>query len=362
MARAKKYLDVDVVTAARERIEHIYDLFDSRVVMFSGGKDSLAVLTLMREFHEREGLGKITAVFRHEEVINPSVVEFVETFRGLDWLDLHWFCLPALNSKFSLGRREPYIEWDPTREWVGVQPDWAITAKELGCPTDGSISQSSADDIISGYLNLKGKVAHITGIRASESLVRFRSVTQKLNENYISSIEGNTRSRVKLCKPIYDWEQDDVLKFLHETGAGWCPLYEAQDLASMGLRVSTALHVASAKKTDKLMAVEPEFYNRIIQVFPDMADQGRYWSEYDDKAISRRYAAKGFPGVREYVEDNMADEDKELAFKRITLWEQRNLTDPENYPVELLLKHVMNGILDHRLAGKYVNSKAERNK
>ena len=222
MPRAKKYLDVDVVTAARERVEHIYDLFDNTVVMFSGGKDSLACLTLIHDFHDKWDLGPITAVFRHEEVINPSVVEFVEGFRHLDWLNLYWFCLPSLNSKFSMGKRDSYVEWDPNREWVGEQPEWAITAEDLGLPTDGSFSQYNVDDVIAGYLGLKGKVAHITGVRASESLVRFRSVTQKLNENYISSIEGNASSRVKLCKPIYDWETEDVLKFLVDSDVEWC--------------------------------------------------------------------------------------------------------------------------------------------
>jgi hypothetical protein len=257
-----------------------------------------------------------------------------------------------------MGKRDPYIEWDPTRKWVGEQPEWAITADEMGLPIDGSMSQYSVDDFVANYLGLKGKVAHITGIRASESLVRFRSVTQKLNENYISSIEHNARSRVKLAKPIYDWEIEDVLKYLYDNDIEWCPLYDNQNLAGMGLRVSTAIHVAAAKKIDKMAAVEPVFWQSILDVFPEMADQARYWKDFDRDNVLLRYEGQGFEGVEAYIEENLTDEDKVQALERADLWRKRNATDPENYPIDLLLRNVVYGFLEHRLTGVYVNSRA----
>jgi hypothetical protein len=44
MPKYKRYLNIDVVTAARDRVRHIYDAFDSVAVCFSGGKDSLVAL------------------------------------------------------------------------------------------------------------------------------------------------------------------------------------------------------------------------------------------------------------------------------------------------------------------------------
>lgn len=358
MPRAKRYLDIDVVEAARERVAHIYDVFDRTVVMFSGGKDSLATLLLVKEYHEEHGLGPVDVAFRHEEVINPSVLKFVEGYRDQDWCNLYWFCLPMANGKFVLGQREKYTEWDPDREWVGEQPEWAITAADLGLPEGEEFNQNNVDDYIANHIAPKGKVAFITGVRAAESLVRFRSVTQKLNENYINSIEGNPKSRVKLCKPIYDWSQTDVLKFIYESGAEWCPVYDAQDIAGIGLRVSTALHVVAARKFKELAEIEPEFYQSIVDVFPEMQDQARYWDDFDQEAVIRDYKGKGFNGVIRYIRDHVPESSRALAMDRVRLWKGRWEKDPENYPIDLLLKNIAMGTIKQRMAGVYVNSKA----
>ena len=47
-----------------------------------------------------------------------------------------------------------------------------------------------------------GKVAIVNGIRADESIVRYRSVVNKITENYIAK---SFSPRATLCKPIYDW-------------------------------------------------------------------------------------------------------------------------------------------------------------
>jgi len=357
--RARWYQDYNVVTAGRERVRHIDDLFDHMVVQFSGGKDSLATLLLVKEMYEERGYGKVPVVFRHEEVINPSVLEFMETFRHYDWLDLHWMCISQKNSKFVLGRKETYTEWDTSgeREWVTQPPEWAIMGSELGIEDANVLDQNSLDDYIADYLFSSGKVAFVTGVRASESLVRFRSVTQKLNENYISSIEHNARSRVKLCKPIYDWSQDDVFKFMIESGEQYCPLYDAQELAGMGLRVSTALHVVASKKLDKLAVVEPEFFQTIVNVFPEMQDQERYWGQFDQDAIIRPYKGKGWNGVMRYIKENVPESNQRLAYERVKLWRGRHENAPEDYPIDLLLRTIAFGTIKQRMAGVYVNSK-----
>lgn len=81
MSRIRRYLKEDVLTMARQRIRHVYDIFDNVVVMFSGGKDSMVCIHLVRELHEERGLGPVRAVFRDEELIPDSVIETVDRYR-----------------------------------------------------------------------------------------------------------------------------------------------------------------------------------------------------------------------------------------------------------------------------------------
>lgn len=361
MVRAKSYIELDVLTAARQRLRHVFDIFDSVVVMFSGGKDSMACVHLAKEVHEEYGLGPVEIIFRDEEIINPSVLDFVDSYRQKDWVNLRWYCLPSLNHRFILGQKLRYVEWGPGREWMRPMPEWAISADEVGISATEVLTEHNMDDYLAQPY--PGKVAFITGVRAAESLVRFRSVTQKLNENYIGSIEGNPRSRVKLCKPIYDWQQNDCLKYLlHTVAEPICPIYDAQELAGVGLRVSTPLHTVAAKKFDKVRLVEPDFYEQIMRIFPEMAVQERYWSEFDQKAMMAEYQEddpESYAGIFRYIDEHFTGSERERSMERVELWRGRRERDPDNYPIKQLLQEIAFGTSKRRLAGVYTQSKGE---
>ena len=82
------FLDINCVDAARQRIRHVYDRFDTVAVQFSGGKDSTACLYLAKEVHEERGLGPVKVIFRDEEMISPAIEEYVNKVANYDWLDM----------------------------------------------------------------------------------------------------------------------------------------------------------------------------------------------------------------------------------------------------------------------------------
>lgn len=339
MPRIRRYIETDVVTEARTRIRHIFEVFDSVAVCFSGGKDSLTCLHLSWQVAQELGRDHVDVIFRDEELIPDAVINFVDAYRRKPWVRMRWFAIPLEGDKFVLGKRCTYVQWDRDRPWVREPPPWSIRLPDEEYQV---CSQYTADEICAR--GLPGSVAFITGIRAAESLVRYRSVVNKLHENYICTPVGSTpKARVKVAKPIYDWSENDIFKWLGENRIRWCPQYDAQHLAGLNLRVSTPLHAECSKRIGKLRAVDPEFYDRVLAVFPEMALQDRYWNDYDGERIRRQYA-DGFPGCRRYVTEQIEDpEQAATARKRIAEFEVLHRNDPEAYPADHLLKALISG-------------------
>jgi predicted phosphoadenosine phosphosulfate sulfurtransferase len=342
MARYKGYIDNDVLTEAKIRIRHIYNTHDTIVVLFSGGKDSLVLLHLIWEIAQERGLKKIPVVFRDEEIIPDEVINFVNGYRKKEWIEMYWFAVELINEVVVLGDRKKYIAWDKNREWVRPMPTWAINNDAIG-------DQHELDDVIAE--NFKGKVAFCLGVRADESLVRYRSLVGKLNDNYINrSQDAPKTSRVWLCKPIFDWSENDVLKYIMNTGIKLCPVYQMQALAGQRLRVSTPLHSESGKSMfgkQRLRKIHPDFYNRILKIFPDMAIHERYYKDYDAKSVMKKYLDKGLEGIKQYIEDQNYDPYlKQLAIKKFLAFSSCHRSYPNKYPLDLMMSSLVKGNID----------------
>lgn len=343
MARFKLYLDKDVVTAAHERVSHIYDIFDNVLVMFSGGKDSLATLEVTRQEAERRGRLPLDVVFLDEEIIPPHVVDTVMHFREQDWVRMHWLTVPLKNQKYVLGTVEDVVMWDENREHVRERPEWGITGEP------GKIyRQHEMDNFVAHVTGLRGRLAFMLGIRAAESLIRFRSVVNKLNENYICA---STYARVKLCKPIYDWLDDDIFKYCHELGLPLSEVYRAQWLAGDRMRVATPLH-AEARHQNKIARWAPEYVEAIRRVFPDFDTQLRYEKQTDVRARIKPYVSRGMDGAEAFINDYIEQPNqREQAMKQFRTYRALHRRDPEAYPVEHFLKAISTGVVRKMVLG-----------
>jgi len=344
------FLDMSCVEAARQRIRHVYDIFDTVCVQFSGGKDSTAVLLLAKEVHEERGLGPVKVIFRDEEMVSPATIQYVERVRNYDWVDMEWYCLPYPAEVWVLGRRETTILWSEKRKLenrlVRDMPPWAITAYDFGLDHSRSLPEQTDTYTMRGKI---GNVAFLTGVRASESMVRYRSIVQKLHENYIVTPYKLSKTvPLKFAKIIYDWNTDDVFKFItEEHGAEYCEYYDLAALTGSNTRVGIPLHSVAIRRIGDIVATEPEFYDRLYECFPHIDAQRRWWKDFDVEKLIASYSKRGFSGAGEFVDDYILGErDNRQAKTFISRFRQKHVQDPYGYPISWLIRNLLLNDID----------------
>jgi len=219
MASLKRYLHIDVLQAARERIAYTFDNFERIYVSFSAGKDSSVMLHLVVDEAKKRGR-KIGVLLIDLEAQYKMTIEHAEDMFRLydDHIEVHWVCLP-IKLRNAVSNYEPvWCAWDPSRKADWVRP----------IPTHpGVISDPDYFDFFEPWMEFEEFIslfaewysqdkttAACIGIRTDESLNRFRTIAV-----WDKSMHGGKRYTTQVANkvynvyPIYDWDVSDIWKY-----------------------------------------------------------------------------------------------------------------------------------------------------
>lgn len=216
----KRYLDTDVLTAARERVAWTFDNFPRVYLSFSAGKDSTVMLHLVAEEARKRGrrFGLLLIDLEGQYKVTMEHAERCYDMYA-DCTDPYWVALPiALRNAVSV--YEPkWLCWEPGKEdaWIRPAPERAITdhgffpffrpGMEFEEFTPG-FGEWYAHQTETGEPE---PTACLVGIRSDESLNRYRTIssTRKVTAGghlWTSLVTPNVYN----VYPIYDWRTEDL--------------------------------------------------------------------------------------------------------------------------------------------------------
>lgn len=269
----KRMVDQSVLELGAERVAKTYDRFDHVAVHFSGGKDSTVCLELALAEAKKRGRLPLDVVFFDEEAQCPETIEYMTRTQHRDGVALRWLCLPVKHRN-ACSRRHPYWHpWAPEdrAKWTRDLPPGAIT--EL----PGFNRDAIPDCKPLLYPPTLGQVGVILGLRAGESLRRYRIVTQRTYENYISQVPNATH--VYAVKPIYDWTTEDVWTYPHQVGCDWNRAYDVMTRAGMPRHVQRVCPPYGEEPLQNLWMYSvcwPELWGKMSTRVPGASTAGRY--------------------------------------------------------------------------------------
>ena len=349
----KLELEQDVLALARERVAHTFDRFDHVAVMFSGGKDSTVCLELTLAEAKRRKRVPLDVIFFDEEAQAPETIEYMTRTQHREDVALRWYCIPVKHRN-ACSRRSPYWNpWAPEHadKWCRPLPDGAIT--DLAGFDRRTIPDCAS--LVFPYEKY-GQVGEICGIRAGESLRRYRCVTARTYENYIAQCP--TAAHVYFTKPIYDWTTEDVWTAPAKLGWDYNRAYDVMEKAGISRHVQRVCPPYGEEPLQNLWMYGvcwPDLWEKMIRRVPGAATAARYSRSpvYAFAGKLGKPADMSWPDVIAGVIARWPPEIGADIAHRIKAWIDLHNKDTNGAPIPDSVPHPVSGVcweLIHKIA------------
>jgi predicted phosphoadenosine phosphosulfate sulfurtransferase len=343
---------MDVLTAARQRVEWTFDNFPRVYVSFSAGKDSTVMLHIVadeaRKRGRRFGLmlvdleGQFQVTMQHAEKLFAMYA---------DVADPYWISLPmALRNAVSVFEPK-WTAWDPGKKdiWIRQPPEIAITDETYFPWFQRDMEFEEFVPQFGEWYAQGEETACLVGIRSDESLNRYRTIASR-NKVTKDGKQWTTlvTPHVHNVYPIYDWKTEDIWTYHGKNPDK--PHNHLYDLMGMaGLKISQ-MRICQPYGDDQRRGlwlfhlIEPETWARVVARVNGANSGALYVQEWGSingyrkitkpeghtwKSFAELLVASMPPTMEQHYRDKI------LLFQK--WWVERGYTDgiPDEAPYEL---------------------------
>jgi len=298
----KIYTNISVYDAARKRISMIFDNFNDINVSISSGKDSQVLYHLcLQEAIKRKR--KIIAFFQDQEAEYENSIIVIKDMMNHPNVIPAWYQVPIYMTNATSYSDYFLYAWGEGEKWMREKNPLAI--HEINEPYNKRFYT-----FFDWYEKKNPDAAYLVGLRADESITRYRAVTKHPGWNNV--LWGTMSGDIKKFYPIYDWTIYDVWKFIYDYDIKYNKIYDMMFKAGYGIyrnmRISNLVHEKSFKCLVDLPKFEPETYDKLCERIGGIATASRYASEklvFDNKTLPKHY--KTWLEFRDFLIENIPE-------------------------------------------------------
>lgn len=275
----KKYLKKNVYECLQDRLKFIFENFDNIYVSFSGGKDSGLLLNSVLDYKRKHNNKKIGVFHQDFEAQYDETTQFVTRMfqNNIEDIEPFWVCLPVA-SRCAVSNFQIYwYPWEQSKKdiWVRDMPDFPYIINEQNNPFNFYKYKQSQEDFYADFSKWfsrqkSGKSIGLIGIRANESLNRYRAYANVIKEtidgrNWTTKIQG--QDNMYIGYPLYDWTTEDIWiangKFDYDYNKIYDLFWKA-GLFINQMRVASPYHESARHSLNLYRIIEPQTWAKIV--------------------------------------------------------------------------------------------------
>lgn len=235
----KRQLGLNVLDAAIERISYTFDNFEKIYLSFSGGKDSTVMFHLIMEEAIKRNR-RVGVLFIDWECQFELTIGHMDemTTKYADYIDLYWIALEVETCSACSSFEPLWRSWDERKKELWTREKNAKSIKDamfLPFYYPG-ITFEEFVPLFAKFYSQGKTTASFVGIRAQESLNRFRAIAREDVQRFDDKMfTTNSIDNIWNVYPIYDWNVEDIWTYIGKFGHNYNKVYDRMHMAGLSL-------------------------------------------------------------------------------------------------------------------------------